>query len=64
MGIVSRYLDTALAVLLAAMVYAVSVPITKRWVKERKKMVWHVINTVITFVLMWLIVWILAFNFW
>ncbi len=63
-GIASRFLNAPLAFIIGALVYAVSVHLTRKWVRERKKLVWHIVNTIITFILVWLIVWILAFNFW
>ncbi|MBI2084596.1 MAG: hypothetical protein HYT70_03220 [Candidatus Aenigmarchaeota archaeon] len=64
MGLASRYLDTGAAVLSAVVLYSLSMPLIRKLLKERVKTAWYVANTLITYILVWLIVWILAFNFW
>ena len=62
MGILSNYADTMLSVGIGVAVYIASFFITKQMVGEKKKLSWYVLNTLLTFVLVWLVTWIFLFN--
>lgn len=59
-GIVSSYLDAFIAVPLAIFVYIMSIiPSFKFFVGKKRR--WFIQNSLITFILMWLMVWILLY---
>ncbi len=62
MGILSNYLSTMLSVGIGVVLYVVSFFIVRMFAVERKKFSWYVLNTLLTFVLVWLITWIFLFN--
>lgn len=61
-GVLSSRMNAGLAIFLALVIYGVSFTLVKNIVKEEKKFTWYLMNTGITFVLVWLVVWILLFN--
>lgn len=61
-GVLSVNLNVGLSIVIAALVYGTSLLVVKQFVKEKKKLSWYLLNTLITFVLVWLVVWILLFN--
>ena len=62
MGILSNYLDIMLSFAIGAALYAISFFVVKRFENSGKKLSWYVLNTLLTFVLVWLITWIFLFN--
>lgn len=62
MGILSAYLDVMLSIGIGAGLYAVSFFVAKRFAGDNKKLSWYVLNTLLTFVLVWLVTWIFLFN--
>lgn len=62
MGILSNYLSTMLSVGIGAVLYIVSFFVVKQFVGGEKKFSWYVLNTLLTFVLVWLVTWIFLFN--
>ncbi len=62
MGILSIYLGTMLAVGIGVVLYLGSFFIARQFVDKGKKFSWYVLNTLLTFVLVWLVVWIFLFN--
>ena len=62
MGILSNRLDVALSLAIGVVLYVVSFFVAKRFVSEKKKFLWYVLNTLLTFVLVWLVMWIFVFN--
>jgi len=65
-GYISNYFNKimsnlTLALLVPVLLYVVSQPILIKFVKEKKR-TWLISNSFITFVLVWLIVWILLHN--
>lgn len=62
MGILSNYLSTMLSVGIGVVLYIISFFAVKQFVAEKKKFSWYVLNTLLTFVLVWLVTWIFLFN--
>lgn len=62
MGILSNYLDTLLSLGIGIFLYVVSFFAAKTFIGEGKKLSWYILNTLVTFVLVWLITWIFLFN--
>ncbi len=62
MGILSTRLDVMLAIGIGTLLYVGSFFAVKLFVNEKKKFSWYVLNTLLTFVLVWLVTWIFLFN--
>ncbi len=60
-GFVSNYLDVIMAVLVAFSIYTVSTILFLKFAKSKKTKI-LVINGMVTFLPIWLIVWIFLFN--
>lgn len=61
MGVISKYIDALLSLAIAIAVYAISAFVLRRQ-GEGKKLSWYVLNTLLTFVLVWIVTWIFVFN--
>jgi len=61
MGILSIYLGAGTSVGIGAVAYAASFFISKRFIRG-KKFSWYILNTLLTYVLVWLVTWIFLFN--
>lgn len=61
-GVLSTYLSAMLSVGIGIALYASSFFIVKRLVSEKKKFSWYILNTLLTFILVWLVTWIFLFN--
>jgi len=60
-GILSSYLEVLLAMPLAIFIYIMSIlPSLKFFVGKKRK--WLIQNSLITFILMWILVWVLLFT--
>jgi len=60
-GILSSYLEALLAMPLAIFIYTMSIlPSLKFFVGKKRK--WVVQNSFITFILMWILVWVLLYT--
>ncbi|MBU5537535.1 MAG: hypothetical protein QW818_03475 [Candidatus Aenigmatarchaeota archaeon] len=62
MGILSNYLNLIFSLSAGVVLYIISFFITKMFVDRRKKFSWFVLNTLVTFVLIWFVTWIFVFN--
>ena len=62
MGILSPYLNVMLSVGIGVVLYVISFFIAKKITGENKKFSWYVLNTLLTFVLVWMVTWIFLFN--
>ncbi|MEK6909600.1 MAG: hypothetical protein AABW61_00825 [Candidatus Aenigmatarchaeota archaeon] len=62
MGILSPYLNVMLSVGIGVVLYVISFFIAKKFTGENKKFSWYVLNTLLTFVLVWMVTWIFLFN--
>lgn len=62
MGILSNRLDVMLSVVIGVILYVGSFFAVKFFVSEKKKFSWYVLNTLLTFILVWLVTWIFIFN--
>ena len=62
MGILSTYLSVMLSAGIGVALYLVSFFLVKMYLGEQKKFLWYVLNTLLTFVLVWLVTWIFLFN--
>ena len=62
MGILSPYLNVMLSVGIGVVLYVISFFIAKNFTGENKKFSWYVLNTLLTFVLVWMVTWIFLFN--
>lgn len=62
MGILSNYLSSTMAFGAGTAVYALSFLVSRTVIGEKKKLSWYVLNTLLTFVLVWMITWIFLFN--
>jgi len=61
-GIVSNYISEAsISILVALAIYCLSVFSMTKFVKEKKKKK-LILNSFVTFILVWLVVWIFLFN--
>lgn len=61
-GIVSNYLsDLTLSLLVPSIVYFLSVIAMIKFVKGKRKR-WMIYNSFVTFILVWIVVWIFLFN--
>ena len=62
-GILSKYISVILSIGVGVALYLISFLIVKNLVKDdKKKFSWYIMNTLVTFVLVWLITWIFLFN--
>lgn len=62
MGVLSTYLNTMLSVGIGVVLYVISFFIAKKFTGENKKFSWYILNTLLTFVLVWMVTWIFLFN--
>lgn len=62
MGVLSTYLNVMLSVGIGVVLYLISFFIAKKFTGENKKFSWYVLNTLLTFVLVWMVTWIFLFN--
>ena len=62
MGVLSTYLAAMLSVGIGAVLYVISFFIAKKITGENKKFSWYLLNTLLTFVLVWMVTWIFLFN--
>lgn len=62
MGLMSTYFDTLISVIIGAGVYAISFFASSLFIGEKKKFSWYMLNTLLTYVLVWLVTWIFLFN--
>lgn len=62
MGLLSTRLDAVLSFGIGAVLYIVSFFLVKKIVSENKKFLWYVMNTLVTFALVWLVTWVFLFN--
>ena len=62
MGILSPYLNVMPSVGIGVVLYVISFFIAKKFTGENKKFSWYVLNTLLTFVLVWMVTWIFLFN--
>ena len=62
MGIISTHFNTIVSIGIGVALYLISSFISKWFVGEKKKFSWFVLNTLLTFVLVWLVTWIFLFN--
>ena len=62
MGILSIYFASVISLIIGVGVYIVSFFAVKKFVRDNKKFSWYVLNTLVTFVLVWLVTWIFLFN--
>ncbi|MBI2543398.1 MAG: hypothetical protein HYW24_04395 [Candidatus Aenigmarchaeota archaeon] len=61
-GVVSAKLEPSTAVVVAGVVYLTSFLSIRFLVKEKKKFSWLLANTLVTFLLVWAIAWVLISN--
>ncbi len=61
MGVVSLFLDVSIIVGVAAILYAVSFFVFRKMARD-KKTSWYITNTLVTFILVWLVTWIFIYN--
>lgn len=62
MGILSNFLDVMLSLTIGVALYVISFFVVKRFENSGKKFSWYVLNTLLTFALVWLVTWIFLFN--
>ena len=62
MGVLSVYLNAMISLGIGVVLYIISFFIVKVYLRENKKFAWYVMNTLLTFVLVWLVTWIFLFN--
>lgn len=61
-GVLSNYWNMTISIAVGIVLYLASFFIIRQIATERKKFSWYVLNTLLTFVLVWLVTWIFLFN--
>lgn len=61
-GVLSNYWNMTISIAVGIVLYLASFFIIRQIATERKKSSWYVLNTLLTFVLVWLVTWIFLFN--
>ena len=61
-GILSVYLTTMISLVAGAALYIVSFFIIRIFADKKKKFSWYILNTLLTFILVWMVTWIFVFN--
>lgn len=62
MGGLSVYLNAMISLGIGVVLYIISFFIVKVYLRENKKFAWYVLNTLMTFILVWLVTWVFLFN--
>ena len=62
MGLLSIYLSSIISLVIGIAIYLITFFVTKRIIAKDKNFTWYLINTLLTFALVWLITWIFIFN--
>jgi len=61
-GIISSYLDLLFAIVVSLAMMIVPIAIMLRFFPGKKEKQWFIQNSIITFILIWFVVWILLFT--
>ncbi|MBI2547181.1 MAG: hypothetical protein HYW23_01905 [Candidatus Aenigmarchaeota archaeon] len=61
-GFVSNKFDYLISLGIGIIIYLVSFIIVRKIVKAQKKTSWYVLNSLVTFLLVWLVAWIMLRN--
>lgn len=62
MGILSNYLSTTITLIAGVGLYVISLFVTRQFIGEKRKLSLFVLNTLLTFVLIWIVTWIFISN--
>lgn len=62
MGFLSLKISTMLSLGIGVVVYLVSFFAVRQFVGGKQKLSWYVLNTLLTFILVWMVTWVFLFN--
>lgn len=63
MGIVPKFVNNSMLIIAVGVgLFTISFFVVRQFIKENKKLTWYLLNTAVTFVLVWLVTWIFVFN--